>query len=124
MRAAVYARLDAQLATPIYSYVPQNSAYPYIRIGDISAVTADTMTTEIQGYSVTIHSFDKSVASSQPLEVIVAAIYTALHNYALSISGFNVILCRQTNLNIFQQGDPNDRYWHAVQEFEIMVEDV
>lgn len=123
VRKAIYARLDAQLATPIYSYVPQNSAYPYVRIGDVSSVTQDTKTTELQQYSVTIHSFDKSVASSSPVEVIVANIYAALHNYALTISGYNVVLCRQENLNIFQQGEPNDRYWHAVQEFNVMVED-
>jgi hypothetical protein len=124
VRKAVYARLDAQLTTPIYSFVPQDSAYPYVRIGDVTSVTQDTKTTEIQEYNVTIHSFDKSIASSSPIEAIVANIYAALHNYALTISGYNVVLCRQENLNIFQQGEPNDRYWHAVQEFRIMVEDV
>jgi len=124
LRSAIYARLDAQLTTPIYSYVPQNSTYPYVRLGDIVAVTEDTQTSEMQRYQVTIHSFDKSVASTQAIETLVANIYGALHNYALSVSGYNVVLCRQENMNIFQQGEPNDRYWHAVQEYTIMVEDV
>jgi hypothetical protein len=124
VRKSIYARLDAQLTTPVYSFVPQNSAYPYVRIGDVSSVTQDTKTTEMQEYTVTIHSFDKSVASSSPIEAIAANIYTALHNYALSVTGYNVVLCRQENLTIIQQGEPNDRYWHAIQDYRLIVEDV
>ena len=123
LRAAIYVRLDNQLGTPIYSYVPQNSTYPYIRIGDVTASTQDTQTTGMQLYTVTIHSFDKSVASTQAIESIMANIYGALHNYALVVTGYSVVYCRQMNLNVMQQGEPNDRYWHGVQTFDIMVQD-
>lgn len=124
LRKAIYARLDNQLTASVYSYVPQDSAYPYVRIGDVSAVTIDTQSTEMQQYSVQIHSFDKSVASSSAIESLVASVYGALHNYPLVISSYNVVYIRQSNINIFQQGEPNDRYWHAVQVFQVVVEDV
>lgn len=124
VRAALYTRLDDQIATPIYSYVPQNSTYPYIRIGDVSLTTQDTKTTEMQQYQFAVHSFSKDKASPQEIETIQANIYAAIHNYALAVSGYNVVLLRQENMQIFQQGDPNDRYWHGVQEFSVMVEDV
>ena len=123
LRTALFARLDAQLTTPIFSYVPQNTLYPYIRVGDVTASTQDTQTTGMQLYSVSIHTFDKSVASSQTVEGIMQNIYGAIHNYPLVISGYTVVYCRQSNLNVFQQGEPNDRYWHGIQTFDIMVQD-
>lgn len=124
VRAALFSRLDSQVTPPIYSYVPQNSAYPYVRIGDISATTQDTKTTEMQEYSVTIHTFSKDKASSAEIEQLQASIYAAIHNYALAVSGYNVVLLRQESMQVFQQGEPNDRYWHGVQNYRIMVEDV
>lgn len=124
VRTAIYARLDSQITTPIYSYVPQNSTYPYIRIGDVALTTMDTKTTEMQEYQLTIHSFSKDKASSSEIETIQANIYAAIHNYALAVSGYNVVFLRQESMQVFQQGDPNDRYWHGVQEFSVMVEDV
>lgn len=124
LRGAIYTRLDAQLSAGVYSYVQQNATYPYVRIGDITAQTDDTKTSEMQLYAVTIHTFDKNAASTQTLENLMASVYSALHNYALTVSSFNVVYIRQTNMNIFQQGEPNDRYWHGVQEFEVLMEDV
>jgi len=124
LRTAIYARLDGQLTTPVYSYVPQNSVHEYVVIGDVSAVTDDTMNTEMQRYSVTLHTFSKNKASTQSVEAIMSNVYSAMHNYALAITGYNVVQCRQENINMFQQGEPNDRYWHGVQEYSLLVEDV
>lgn len=127
VRKAVFERLDAVLGAlptpvPVFSYVPQDTRYPYVRIGDVTLLDADTQTSEMKLHQFVIHVFDKSKASSVPVETIQSKVYEALQNYAMTIPDFNVVYCRQDTCDAFQQGQPDDRYWHGVQQFNIMVE--
>ena len=123
-RKGVFARLDSQLPHPIYSYVPQDSEYPYVRLGDITVETYDTVGEQKQRYDVDIHAFDRSAASTEVIEGIVTDIQAALHRQEsnIAVTGYNMVLARHSNTQVFQQGEPNDRYWHAVSRYEFIIE--
>jgi hypothetical protein len=124
IRTSVFARLDDQLDVGVYTYVPADAVYPYVRLDGLSALNADTKTETITEFTIDVHAFDKDEGSSLPVENIADAVKAALHHHDLVVSGGSTIQCRWQSQLTIQQGQPNDRYWHAVCTFEIIVEDV
>ena len=125
LRKAVYSLLSQRIpATPTYSYTPPDSAFPYIRIGEIYASDAGTKTEDALDYEVTLHLFDKGEGSTATIEAMAQSVRDAMHwqEAFMSITGCKVVKCHMSNMNVMQQGDIADYYWHAVMRFSITVE--
>ena len=59
VQKAVYAVLDAALAVPVYDAVPAAEPYPFVTIGEASAVAVDTKVEDGQEHTLTIHVWDR-----------------------------------------------------------------
>lgn len=123
---AVYTRLAAQL-TPVavYDYVPRSSAYPYVRIGMLTAVAADNKTTDAQEFTLQIHAYEKA-AGKKTTSTILQNIHTALHLYntSLSMTGFSCVYLRCEYMQVDvepQDAGENDHYQHGVLRFRAFV---
>ncbi|UEM08066.1 DUF3168 domain-containing protein (plasmid) [Skermanella rosea] len=124
--AGIYARLDAQLTTPVYSHVPQGQAYPYVRFGDIAMDDASAKDIELHEWEMQIHAFSRSKESAAEVLGILKNIYAALHNQeaAITVSGGTLVMIRCEFQTHFQERQPNETYWHGVQRYRAITQDI
>jgi hypothetical protein len=98
VQKAVYAKLSGDaallaLGASVYEYVPQDTAFPYVKIEGSSAV--DWSTTTTQGWEVTValSVFTRERGSKKSLS-IAARCRELLHDATLAVSGCTVVSIR------------------------------
>ena len=69
----------------VHNFVPQNTTYPYVQVGDDSM--ADNSTKDLDGnvHSIMIHTWSRYRGDKEAKEIM-ARIYELLHNSSLSVS--------------------------------------
>ena len=123
LQSAIFARLTGQLGpTPVYDFVPQDSAFPYVVIGADTSVPADTKTNDGQEFTLTIHVWDKA-AGRKSVKTTMEAVYTALHNHPLAVTGFSTVILRCEYAETMQEQaeGEGDHYYHGVLRFRAVV---
>lgn len=105
-------------ATSVYSRVTDEAAFPYIVIGHDTALDWDSKTFHGMDISITLHIWSRYRGNKECLQIM-AAIYDALHDQSLTISGQNHVLTRLE----FQQTtlDPDGITFHGVQRYQIIT---
>lgn len=82
----------------VYDVVPQGdeaedqSAFPYVVVGEDTASEFDTDDVDGQEHTVVLHVFDRREGRKRAKQVI-GALYDALHNATLSVTGHDAIFC-------------------------------
>lgn len=82
----------------VYDHVPQpdeaedESLFPYVVIGDHTAIPFDTDDVNGQETTITLHVWDRRAGRARAKEIVVA-IYASLHNAALSVEGQSTVFC-------------------------------
>lgn len=82
----------------IYDFVPQAAAsedaspFPYVAIGDDTAVEFDTDEVNGQEHTVTLHIYDRYRGTTR-VKQIQDAIYAALHDTQLAVANHNTVYC-------------------------------
>tara|TARA_R100001510_G_scaffold21831_1_gene19115 strand:+ start:469 stop:876 length:408 start_codon:yes stop_codon:yes gene_type:complete len=104
----------------IYDEVPQNSAYPYVVIGEETTIDAGTKDKDAQEFTQTIHIWSRYRGSKQTKE-IAQRIYTLLHNVAISVSGASFVNSRNEFFTILLDDDGLTR--HGVMRFRVVIFD-
>jgi len=126
VQAAVYERLagDTALAallpaSGIFDAVPDDTPFPYIVFGDLTARPADTQGTT--GYDITldIETYSRN-AGMKEAKGLMQAVYDCLHNQSFSIEGQTLLLCLETASNCTLQ--PDGRTRKSVQRFHLITE--
>lgn len=127
LQTALYNRLTNELTVPVYDAVPQavdagdNSAFPYVTIGEDSASEFDTDTSTGFDTDVTIHVWSR-YRGRREVKQIQQAIYDALHLHDLSVSGYHTVMVLFESADSFMDADGITR--HGVTIFRIVTEDV
>lgn len=127
LQTALYARLNSQLNVPVYDAVPQavdasdNSAFPYVTIGDDSSSEFDTDTSIGFDTDCTIHVWSR-YRGRREVKQIQKAIYDALHLYNLSVSGYHTVMVLFETADSFMDADGITR--HGVMVFRIVTEEL
>lgn len=127
LQAALFARLNSELApTKVYDFVPQAAEYPFVVIGNVTAVPWDSKTEDGQEFTVTLHAFSKG-AGKKAAQDIAQSIYSALHHQEenLAPASNTVVLCRCEFTDTAQDPTPDgesDHYFHAVQRFRVITQ--
>lgn len=125
VQSAVYTKLAASIATPVYDNSPQVSdsalGFPYVTIGDDVVSEWDT-DTELGGNAVvTIHTWSRYRGRKETKE-IQSAIYQALHRAEdLSYTGFLFITIDFLSSESFMDTDGLTR--HGVSTFRVYLEE-
>lgn len=127
VQKAVYSALvnDSALAglmgspPDIYDNPPPNSDFPYVLIGESTAVDSDTKTTDGMEQTLTIHSWSR-YRGQREVKLIMAAIVDALDDQALAVTGHTLINLRFEFSDTFK--DPDGLTRHGVQRFRVVTQ--
>ena len=108
------------LGAAVYDHVPQDAAFPYIQIGDDTAIDDGGKDFEGQEITCTIHTWSRYPGKKE-CKTIQGEIYTALHDATLTISSGVVVQIRCE----FEQSftDPDGETRHGVQRFRAIAHD-
>ena len=127
LQTAIYSLLSADSTLDglvgnnrIYDEVPQNSAYPYVVIGEETTIDAGTKDKDAQEFTQTIHIWSRYRGSKQTKD-IAQRIYTLLHNVAISVSGASFVNSRNEFFTILLDDDGLTR--HGVMRFRVVIFD-
>lgn len=121
IQKAVYARLIStyDLNVPVYDHVPQDAAFPYIVIGDSTAIQWDTDDSLGTESTITIHVWSR-FRGREEVKEIQGQIYDALHRHELDIDGCHTVTCEWEHADSFV--DPDGITRHGVSRFRILAE--
>ena len=106
-------------ASSIFDHVPQDSAYPYVVIGEATARDFDCKSSDGMEQTLTIHTWSR-YRGLRETKQIMAAIVEALDQEALTITGHNLVLLRFEFSATFL--DPDGLTRHGVQRFRAITQ--
>jgi hypothetical protein len=127
LQTGLYGALSGNVGATVYDTVPQGAAYPYVTIGDSTALDWDTKTTEGQDHTVTLHTWVRG-KSRLAAKTIMGAIHGLLHQHPENITatGHSVIESRVIYADVIQDpdeaGHPSGPVWHGVQRVRIITQ--
>jgi hypothetical protein len=115
--------LLADGAGGVYDSVPAESAYPYVVIGEATAVPgeADSKDADVMEQTLTLHTWSRYLGLAEAKQIM-AAVVAALDQANLSISGHSLVLLRFEFSSTFL--DPDGLTRHGVQRFRVITQQV
>ncbi len=115
------AALQAFLGDPaqVFDQVPQDSAFPYLVIGEDTTGPFDTKTEAGMEHRLTIHSWSRYRGLKETKQLM-AAVTATLDGASLSVSGHDLVLIRHEFGATFL--DPDGLTRHGVQRFRALTQ--
>ena len=109
LQKAIFARLETAIATPVYDYVPQGAAFPFVVVGDATANEwgAGDLRGEQHGLSVHIWS---RYQGRMEMKLLMGEIKAALDSVALALSGHHLVDLRFVFADEFPDPDGISRH--------------
>lgn len=107
------------LVSAVYDHVPQDAAFPYIRIGEDTAIDFDTDTSVGTENTITIHSWSRYRGKKEVKE-IQQAVYDALQRHALPLPGLNLVSIDFEFSETVLDADGLTR--HGIQRFRVLID--
>jgi len=126
VQSAVYTALTGHaplvaLVTGIRDAVEQDTAYPYVTIGEDAHVEDDTDDRGARDCTITIHVWSR-YRGRKDTKQIQGEIYNALHRANLSHSGYVFTDSHFLSSDSFMDSDGRTR--HGVQTFRILIRSI
>ena len=103
----------------IFDDVPENTGFPYVAIGEMDGRVHTTQTQSGFDITLSIHSFSR-YRGFKELRLIMAEIFSALHNANPAISGQTAVLCQFLSSSTTLEDAGKTR--HGIQKFQIITE--
>lgn len=128
-QAGLYTALTgiSGLGAAVYDFVPQNAAYPYVRIGLDTIADDSTKAERGQILTARLHIWDRA-AGAKSIKAIMDKIYETLHmnESALTVSSFELvnIFCTYQTFMLESNHDGGDKYYHGVMDFQAQLFEV
>ena len=125
LQKALFDLLSADVAlsaviTGVFDSVPESQAYPYVELGEGTAIPFDSNSSDGQEHLITIHTWTEAKGRKTAHDIM-TLVYTALHNVALVVAGHQTILCQFDFSTVLK--DPDGFTHHGVQRFRVITED-
>ena len=125
LQKTIYTALnsDATLSamiTGVYDDVPEGSTYPYVVIGEQTAVNFGSKTLDGLEYTLTVHVWSQYRGRKEAKEIM-ERIYNILHESNLSVTGANLVNLRQEFETTLVDSDGITR--HGIMRFRAVVFD-
>lgn len=118
IQAAIYAKVSA-IGWPTYDHVPQESAFPYIVIGDDTSIPWDTDDSIGSETTCTIHVWSRHRGRKEVKEIM-RTVYESLHRAEFAIIGGQLVECVAEFEESFMDADGLTR--HGVIRFRLIVD--
>ena len=124
LQEAIYTRLndDNTLSVTngasVYDEVPEGTSYPYVTIGETTAL--DYSTNDVNGseQTLTLHVWSQYRGTKESKNIM-DRLHDLLHNYSLSVSGANLINLRFEFSDLIR--DPDGITRHGVVRFRAVL---
>lgn len=92
------------LVTGVYDRVPQDSAYPYVVIGDMAGNDWSSKTTTGMEYLITLHVWSRE-GGRKETALIMERLHTLLHQSNLTITGQSLVLMQFLSSSLSLEND-------------------
>ena len=112
--------LTSTLGATVYDYVPDSSSFPYVKLGEETAIDNGTKSLQGNEHTLVIHSFSRYRGSKQ-IKEIMSRIYALLHESSLSVSGASLVNLRFVFSDVIKENDGLTS--HGLQRFRAVVYD-
>ena len=106
------------LVTDVYDFVPERTAFPYVKIGEQTMVDNGTKNKQGTDFTIEVHTFSRYRGSVE-IKNIMSVVYDILHESSLSVSGADLINMRFEFSDIIKENDGLTT--HGVQRFRVFV---
>ena len=108
------------LVTDVFDFVPETTAFPYVKVGEETAVDNGTKTLQGNDHTLVIHTFSRYRGSKETKEIM-SRIYALLHESSLTVSGASLVNLRFEFSDIIKENDGLTT--HGLQRFRAMIFD-
>ena len=106
------------LVTDVYDFVPESTAFPYVKIGEDTMVDNGTKDKKGSDFTIEVHTFSRYRGSVE-IKNIMSVVYDILHESSLSVSGASLVNMRFEFSDIIKENDGLTT--HGVQRFRVFV---
>ena len=106
------------LVTDVYDFVPEGTAFPYVKIGEQTMVDNGTKNKQGTDFTIEVHTFS-IFRGIVEIKNIMSVVYDILHESSLSVSGADLINMRFEFSDIIKENDGLTT--HGVQRFRVFV---
>ena len=108
------------LVTDVYDFVPENTAFPYVKVGEETSLDNGTKTLQGNEHTLVIHTFSRYRGSKEVKEIM-SRIYALLHESSLSVTGASLVNLRFEFSDVIKENDGFTS--HGLQRFRAVVYD-
>jgi hypothetical protein len=108
------------LVTDVYDFVPESTAFPYVKVGEETSIDNGTKTLQGNEHTLVIHTFSRYRGSKEVKEIM-SRIYALLHESSLSVSGASLVNLRFEFSDVIKENDGFTS--HGLQRFRAVVYD-
>ena len=108
------------LVTDVYDFVPESTAFPYVKIGEETSIDNGTKTLQGNEHTLVIHTFSRYRGSKEVKEIM-SRIYALLHESSLSVSVESLVNLRFEFSDVIKENDGFTS--HGLQRFRAVVYD-
>ena len=108
------------LVTDVYDFVPESTAFPYVKVGEETSIDNGTKTLPGNEHTLVIHTFSRYRGSKEVKEIM-SRIYALLHESSLSVSGASLVNLRFEFSDVIKENDGFTS--HGLQRFRAVVYD-
>ena len=111
---------ESTAITGVFDDVPQGTAYPYIVVGEETAIDVSSKDRDIFEHTLTVHVWSQ-YRGRRDIKVIMKQVHDILHDSSLTVSGGSMVNMRQEFQTTLLEGDGITR--HGVIRFRAVVSD-
>ncbi|MGD9879026.1 MAG: DUF3168 domain-containing protein [Hyphomicrobiaceae bacterium] len=115
------AAIKALVGNParVYDHVPEETAYPYIEVGEVVDTPFDDKSTTGLEHAITLHVWSRYRGRKETKQIL-DALHALLHRGTLTVSGNSHVLTRFVSNSTFR--DPDGLTYHGVAIYDVIVQ--
>ena len=124
LQTTIYSTLNGDntltntLGAGVFDEVVENASYPFVSLGEETAVDYSTKDLDGGEFTINIHVWSQYKGSKQTKEIM-DRVHDLLHDSSLSVSGFNLANLRFEFSDILR--DPDGITRHGVMRFRAII---
>ena len=126
LQKAIFTALDGNVtgidsaSVSVYDDVPENTAYPYVILGEETSANSGTKSLDAIEHTLTLHVWSQ-YRGRREIKEIMQSVYSLLHNTAITVTGASLVNIRQEFNNTLMENDGITR--HGIMRFRAVVFD-